>query len=87
MQQQDLKNYNNDLQKEDYDIKNNIYQNILDKNNENEKKFESFHHFLDNAVKRDIINKSDKEKFKLYKKKVREENEEKIKKEEEAQNK
>ena len=86
-QQQDLKNYNNDLQKEDSYIRNNIYQNIQDKYNENEKKFESFHQFLEKAVKNDIINKPDKVKFKLYKKKVREENEERIRKEEEAQNK
>ena len=87
MQQQDLKNYNCDLQKEDSNNKKYIYRNILEKYNNNEKKYESFHQFLDEAEKKDITKMPDKVKLKLYKKKVKEENEERIRKEEEAQNK
>ena len=60
-----------------------IFQNIIDKHNENEKKYQDFYHFVDNSKKQDINLKPDKIKMKEYKKKVREEIEEKNRKEEE----
>ena len=71
-----------------YDIQNEhnnqkIFQNIIDKHNENEKKYQDFYHFVDNSKKQDINLKPDKIKMKEYKKKIREEIEEKNRKEEE----
>ena len=71
-----------------YDIQNEhnnkkIFQNIIDKHSENEKKYQDFYQFVDNSKKQDINLKPDKIKMKEYKKKVREEIEEKNRKEEE----
>ena len=71
-----------------YDIQNEhnnqkIFQNIIDKHSENEKKYQDFYQFVDNSKKQDISLKPDKIKMKEYKKKVREEIEEKNRKEEE----
>lgn len=71
-----------------YDILNehnnkNMFQSIIDKHSENEKKYQDFYQFVDNSKKQDINLKPDKIKLKEYKKKVREEIEEKNRKEEE----
>ena len=75
-----------------YDIQNEhnnkkMFQNIIDKHSENEKKYQDFYQFVDNSKKQDISLKPDKIKMKEYKKKIREEIEEKNRKEEEAMNK
>jgi hypothetical protein len=57
-----------------YDIQNEhnnkkIFQNIIDKHSENEKKYQDFYQFVDNSKKQDINLKPDKIKMKEYKKK------------------
>lgn len=71
-----------------YDIQNEnnnkkMFQNIIDKHNENEKKYQDFYQFVDNSKKQDINLKPDKIKMKEYRRKVREEIEERNRKEEE----
>ena len=87
IRQQDLLNIVYDIQQVDNYKRENIYQNILQKQNENEKKYQSFSQFLEKIDKNNIMNKPDNIKLKLYNKKVQEEMEEKKRKEEEALNK
>ena len=83
MRQQDLLNIVYDIQQVDYYKRKNIYQNILQKQSENEEKYQSFSQFLENIQKNNIMNKPDDVKLKLYNKKVKEELEEKMRREEE----
>ena len=87
MKQQDLLNIVYDIQQEDDYKRKNIYQSVLLKQNENEEKYQSFSQFLENIEKNNIMNKPDSFKLKLYNKKVKEELEEKRRKEEEELNK
>jgi ribosomal protein S20 len=50
---------------------------------ENKKIYNNFNQFLENIEKKNINNKTDKVKMKIYNKKVKEELEEKMRKEEE----
>ena len=86
LKQEDLKNYVNDVQKEDSNYKKYLYQNTLQNYNENDKKYKDFYEFLDKSKKKSIINQSDNIKLKMYNIKVRKELEEKLKKEEELLN-
>jgi hypothetical protein len=83
MRQQDLLNIVYDIQQEDDYNRKHIYQNILQKHSENEEKYKSFSQFLENIQKNNIMNKPDDVKLKLYNKKVKEELEEKMRREEE----
>ena len=78
-----IKNIACDMQKVDSDNRKNLYQNNLQLQTENEKKCQSFYDFLEKIEKKNIINKTDNAKLKLYNKKVREEIEEKNRREEE----
>ena len=81
--QENIKNIAFDMQKIDSDNRKNLYQDSLQKQNENEKKFQSFYEFLDKIEKNNIVNKTDNVKLKIYNKKVKEEQEEKNRKLEE----
>ena len=85
--QEYIKNVAYDIQKVDEDKRKNIYQNNLQMQNENEKKYKSFYEFLSKIEKDNIVNKTDNVKLKIYNKKVKEELEEKMRKEEELNNK
>ena len=78
-----IKNIAYDMQKVDSDNRKNLYQNNMQLQTENEKKCQSFYDFLEKIEKKNIINKTDNAKLKLYNKKVREEIEEKNRREEE----
>ena len=78
-----IKNIASDMQKVDSDNRKNLYQNNLQLQTENEKKCQSFYDFLEKIEKKNINNKTDNAKLKLYNKKVREEIEEKNRREEE----
>ena len=85
--QEYIKNIAYDIQKVDSNKRKHLYENNLQMQNENEKKTQSFYDFLYQIKKNNIINKSDDAKLKIYKKKVRDEIEERNKKEEELLNK
>ena len=81
--QENIKNIAFDMEKVDSDNKKNLYQNSLRKQNENEKKYQSFYEFLNKIEKNNIVNKNDDIKLKIYNKKVKAELEEKNRKLEE----
>ena len=81
--QENLINLASDMQHMDNYKRKNLYHINLRKQNENEEKYQSFSLFLEKMEKNNIINKPDDFKLKLYNKKVREELEEKRRKEEE----
>ena len=83
IKQENLLNIVYDIQQIDSNKRKNLYKNNLLMQNENEEKYQSFSQFLEKMEKNNIMNKPDNIKLKLYNKKVREENEEKIRKEEE----
>ena len=83
IKQENLLNIVYDIQQVDSNKRKNLYKNNLLMKNENEEKYQSFSQFLEKMEKSNIINKPDNIKLKIYNKKVREENEEKIRKEEE----
>ena len=87
LKKQDLLNIVLDIQQEDDYKRKNVYQSVLLKQNENEEKYQSFSQFLENIEKKNIMNKPDSFKLKVYNKKVKEELEEKRRKEEEELNK
>ena len=72
-----------DIEKKDLRTKKNMIKNSRKMEDENEKIYKNFNHFLGKIEKNNINNKNDNIKLKLYNKKVKEEQEEKNRKEEE----
>ena len=72
-----------DIEKKDLDTKKNMIKNSLILEDKNKKIFQNYNKFLEKIEKNNISNKNDNIRLKMYNKKVKEELEEKNRKEEE----
>ena len=78
-----LLGFSYNLEKDDISRKKDILRNNKMMQDENKKIYQNFNEFLEKIEKNNINNKTDKIKMKIYNKKVKEELEEKMRKEEE----
>ena len=78
-----LLGFSYNLEKDDINRKKDILKNNKMMQDENKKIYQNFNEFLEKIEKNNINNKTDKIKMKIYNKKVKEELEEKMRKEEE----
>ena len=81
--QEDILSIAYDIEKDDNDRKKEMLRNNKMMQDNNKKIYKSFNHFLEKIEKNNINSKNDNMKLKIYNKKVKEELEEKIRKEEE----
>ena len=78
-----LLGFSYNIEKDDKSRKKNMLKNNMKMQDENKKIYDDFNEFLGKIEKNNINNKTDKIKMKIYNKKVKEELEEKMRKEEE----
>ena len=78
-----LLGFSYNIEKDDKSRKKDLLKNNKKMQDENKKIYNNFNQFLENIEKKNINNKTDKVKMKIYNKKVKEELEEKMRKEEE----
>ena len=78
-----LLGFSYNIEKDDKSRKKNMLKNNMKMQDENKKIYDDFNEFLGKIEKNNINNKTDKVKLKIYNKKVKEELEEKMRKEEE----